>query len=191
MAGSTRPAPRTESGLLAKDLGTEIVVVDTVADTVHSLSGDAAEAWRAGMSRRELLRRTGTVALAGTVITIAMPEVMAAASVVAPVPADAQLNPTSQSVVTGASYSFSALVVSSVSGAGIPQGTVTLTDDAGALAAAVTQTLDSTGATSFNLTAPATVRSPNPTTFTLTYNGSANFDPDIDTSTVQWLAAPP
>src|SRR4051794_32172352 len=84
MAGSTRPAPSTESGLFAKDLGTEIVVIDTVADTAHSLSGDAAEAWRTGMSRRELLRRTGTVALAGTVITIAMPEVIAAASATIP-----------------------------------------------------------------------------------------------------------
>src|SRR4051794_3321589 len=192
MAGSTRPAPRTESGLLAKDLGAEIVVIDTFTDTAHSLSGDAAEAWRAGMSRRDLLRRTGTVALAGTVITIAMPEVMAAASVTAPVPADAQLNPASQTVVTGASYTFSALVISTVSGAGVPQGTVTLKDDATVLpAGGLTQTLDSTGASTFNLTAPATVHSPNPTTFTLTYNGSASFDPDFDTSTVQWLAAPP
>src|SRR3954454_11680108 len=93
MAGSTRPAPRTESGLLANDLGDEIVVIDTDTDTAHSLSGDAAEAWRAGISRRELLRRTGTVALAGTVITIAMPEVMAAASTPSPVVATAFLEP--------------------------------------------------------------------------------------------------
>src|SRR3954447_26867006 len=103
MAGGPHPTSRIESGLLAKDLGGDVVVIDTVTDTAHSLSGDAAEAWRAGMSRRDLLQRAGTVALAGTVITIAMPEVMAAASVVAPVPADAQLNPASQTVASGAS----------------------------------------------------------------------------------------
>src|SRR3954452_9570362 len=167
MAGSTGPVPPIDSGLLSKDLGADIVVIDTVTETAHSLSGEAAEAWRSGMSRRDLLRRTGTVALAGTVITIAMPEVMAAASVVVPVPADAQLNPASQTVVTGASYSFSALVVSTVSGAGAPQGTVTLKDNATVLpAGGLTQPLDSTGASTFNLTAPATVHSPNPTTFT-------------------------
>src|SRR4051794_8369369 len=192
MPGSTRPVPLIDSGLLAKDLGADIVVIDTATETAHSLSGEAAEAWRSGMSRRDLLRRTGTVALAGTVVTIAMPEVMAAASVVGPVPTDAQLNPTSQTVVTGASYSFTALVVSTVSGAGVPQGTVTLTDDAAVLpSGGSTQTLDSTGATTFNLTAPATVHTPNPTTFTLAYNGSPTFDPDIDTSTVTWVTGQP
>src|SRR4051812_29402393 len=80
MAGSERSVPCIDSGLVAKDLGSEVVVIDTINDLAHSLSEDAAKAWRAGMSRRDLLRRTGTVALAGTVITITLPEVMAAAS---------------------------------------------------------------------------------------------------------------
>src|SRR4051794_3026935 len=193
MTDNERTRYRKSPVVISRHLRDEVLVVDPVTNEAHLLVEDAARAWSeseaTGISRRELLRRTGTVALAGTVITIAMPEVMAAASVVPPAPADAQLNPASQTVVTGASYSFSALVVS---GAGVPQGTVTLTDDAAVLpSGGMTQALDTSGASTFNLTAPATVHSPNPTTFTLTYSGSSTFDPDFDTSTVTWVASPP
>src|SRR4051794_34422745 len=110
MAATTGALPRKSSGLIARDLGDEIVVVQSATDTAHSLSGLTAQVWRSldagrlpsvpeaelatalaeletaglvevpGMSRRQLLRRAGTVAVAGSVITIAMPEVMAAAS---------------------------------------------------------------------------------------------------------------
>jgi hypothetical protein len=95
---------------MTRDLGTEVVVVDSATDQAHALTGLSAQVWRSldegrlpsapeaelatvvqelneagllelgGMSRRTLLRRAGTVAVAGGVITIAMPEVMAAAS---------------------------------------------------------------------------------------------------------------
>src|SRR3954468_9078805 len=110
MAATTGALPRKSSGLIARDLGDEIVVIHSATDIAHSLSGLTAQVWRSldagrlpsvpqaelatalaeletaglvevpGMSRRTLLRRAGTVAVAGSVITIAMPEVMAAAS---------------------------------------------------------------------------------------------------------------
>src|SRR3954454_24409895 len=110
MAATTGALARKATGLITRDLGNEIVVLDTATDQAHSLSGVTASVWRAldagrfpsvteaeiatalaeletaglvelpGMSRRALLRRAGTVAIAGSVITIAMPEVMAAAS---------------------------------------------------------------------------------------------------------------
>src|SRR3954471_21294103 len=110
MAATTGALPRKATGLITRELGDDIVVVDSATDTAHSLGGLTAQVWRSldtgqlpsapqaelatavaeletvglvnvpGMSRRTLLRRAGTVAVAGSVITIAMPEVMAAAS---------------------------------------------------------------------------------------------------------------
>src|SRR3954447_7569118 len=101
---------RLVEGLSARELGDEIVVVDQTTQQAHALRGATAELWRAldagrapalpgsevdaakrelaalglveadGITRRDMLRRTGTVAVAGTVISIALPEVMAAAS---------------------------------------------------------------------------------------------------------------
>src|SRR4051794_23287268 len=99
MSGSTRPGPRKAPALVTRDLGAEVVVVDPATNEAHVLSGSAAEAWRAGeaaspgLSRRALLQRAGTVAIAGSVITIAMPEVMAAASTTPPMPTTASIDP--------------------------------------------------------------------------------------------------
>src|SRR4051794_32550642 len=114
MAATTGALPRKATGLITRELGDEIVVVDSASDTAHSLSGLTAQVWRSldsdrlpaapeaelatalaelecaglvelpGMSRRTLLRRAGAVAVAGGVITLAMPEGMAAARGTAP-----------------------------------------------------------------------------------------------------------
>src|SRR3954453_5407092 len=95
---------RLVDGLSARELGDEIIVVDQTTQQAHALSGATAEVWRApragrapalprsdvdaakqelaalglvdadGMTRRDMLRRSGTVAVAGTVISIALPE---------------------------------------------------------------------------------------------------------------------
>src|SRR3954452_8259394 len=98
MAATTGVLPRKADGLISRELGDEIVVLHTATDTAHSLSGLTAQVWRgllegglpslpeaplatalqeletaglveiAGFSRRTLLRRAGTVAVAGAVI---------------------------------------------------------------------------------------------------------------------------
>src|SRR4051812_26955353 len=100
MTASSRRAPRKVPGLLTQDLGAEVVVIDPATNEAHALAGVTAQLWRSldagelpkasdgelsaalselstagliqsqGLSRRALLQRTGTVAVAGTVITI-------------------------------------------------------------------------------------------------------------------------
>jgi len=95
MAATTGTLPRKAQGLIARELGDEIVVIDSATDTAHTLSGLTADVWRAldagrlpeapqaelnasldelssaglityrGMDRRTLLRRAGTVAVVG------------------------------------------------------------------------------------------------------------------------------
>src|SRR3954466_1930914 len=138
MAATTGALPRKATGLITRELGDDIVVVDSATDTAHSLSGVTAQVWRSleagrlpsmpeaematalaelesvgllelpGMSRRTLLRRAGTVAVAGSVITIAMPEVMAAAS--ATVPTTTSFGQTAMSVNYGFQYNVSVSV---------------------------------------------------------------------------------
>src|SRR4051794_26900296 len=95
-------------GLVARDLGDEVMIVDPATNQAHCLSGVTAQVWRAaegaampkgtaadralselvasgllvrpGMSRRALLQRSGTaIALTG-IASIALPEAMAHAS---------------------------------------------------------------------------------------------------------------
>lgn len=102
--------PRKTAGLHVSELDGEFVVVDDATQQAHALSGLAADLWRGidagtwpdatdedldaavaelaalglieptGLSRRMLLQRAGTVAIAGTVITIGLPTAQAAAS---------------------------------------------------------------------------------------------------------------
>src|SRR3954468_18230476 len=95
MAATTGALPRKATGLITRELGDDIVVVDAATDTAHSLSGLTAQVWRSldagrlpsapqdelatalaeleaagllevpGMSRRTLLHRAGTVAVVG------------------------------------------------------------------------------------------------------------------------------
>src|SRR3954447_6802344 len=95
MAATTGALPRKATGLITRELGDDIVVVDSATDTAHSLSGLTAQVWRSldtgrlpsapqaelatalaeleaigllelpGMSRRALLHRAGTVAVVG------------------------------------------------------------------------------------------------------------------------------
>src|SRR3954468_22105884 len=46
MAATTGALPRKSSGLIARDLGDEIVVIHSATDTAHSLSGLTAQVWR-------------------------------------------------------------------------------------------------------------------------------------------------
>src|SRR4051794_15283440 len=46
MAATTGALPRKATGLITRDLGDEIVVVDTATGTAHSLSGLTAQVWR-------------------------------------------------------------------------------------------------------------------------------------------------
>lgn len=191
MVDTTRPAPR--NAVISHDLDGEIVVVDPVTNEAHVLSGEAAEAWRAGeaagdgMSRRDLLRRAGTVAVAGSVITIAMPEVIAAASTVPPVGTVAFLEP-DQTTALGQPINFTVTVLADDSS--IPTGTVTVTDpDKISGVNGSTKTLNPQGKQTFSFTAPATMPATNPDVFTLTYVPSGNYTTATDTATVTFVSS--
>src|SRR3954451_19187742 len=190
MAATTEALPRKATGLLTRELGDEIVVVDSASDTAHSLSGLTAQVWRSldarrlpaapeaelatalaeletagllelpGMSRRTLLRRAGTVAVAGSVITIAMPEVMAAASPT--VSTTSGFTQTAMAVHYGFQYNVS-VTVAPVGQSGTPTGLVNLFKTTGGTNTLVAQ--QAVG-TVFALTAPASGTSD---TFSATY----------------------
>src|SRR3954467_2090788 len=46
MAATTGALPRKATGLITRELGDDIVVVDTATDIAHSLSGLTAQVWR-------------------------------------------------------------------------------------------------------------------------------------------------
>src|SRR3954464_6171380 len=46
MAATTGALPRKATGLITRELGDDIVVVDSATDTAHSLSGLTAQVWR-------------------------------------------------------------------------------------------------------------------------------------------------
>lgn len=92
-------------GLFTQDLDGDLVVLDEATQQAHLLTGDAAAQWaELGSDRRTFLRQAGTVAVAGTVITIGLPLASAAASGTAPVPPSATLSgpatATSNQIVT-------------------------------------------------------------------------------------------
>jgi hypothetical protein len=110
MATRTGASLRAVEGLHASEVGQELVLVDERSQQAHSLTGVAAQVFRAveartavdlddeqvaaavaeletrglvhraGISRRSVLSGAGKIAVAGTIITIALPEVQAAAS---------------------------------------------------------------------------------------------------------------
>jgi hypothetical protein len=99
--------PARVEGLIARDLGDEIVVLDPKTQQAHRLTARDAEVWRQagtatsdelllqqasrlqalglldakGISRRQLIARAGMVAAAAPLVTLALPMAQAAASV--------------------------------------------------------------------------------------------------------------
>jgi hypothetical protein len=172
-----------DAGLIARELGDEIVVVDQATETAHVLTGEAAEAWRAsedGMSRRTLLRRAGTVAVAGTVISIVMPEVLAAASGDA---TNTNLSLVPPVVTANQAAVLNVQVTDATNPATAPTGAVTL-QDSNDPTNPQNATLTA-GTASFNVTAgPAGVEQ----TFTATFVPSGAFSASIGTLKVTPLA---
>jgi hypothetical protein len=208
MAATLRAVPRKATGLLVRDLGEEILVVDPSTDAAHSLAGLTADVWRyldagrlpqapqaeldaalaelrtaglleanGGMSRRALLQRAGTVAVAGSVITIAMPEVIAAASTIPPAVATCSLDPDT-TVKPSTAFTLNASVIAD--DGSIPVGTFRVTDPDGISGANGASTpADGAGTATFTFTSPATPPSPNSELFTLTFTPT---DPTLYTS---------
>src|SRR5947209_5200075 len=96
--------PARVQGLIARDLGDEIVVLDPTTQQAHRLAGRDAEVWRQagsatsdelllaqasrlqalglldakGISRRQLIARAGMVAAAAPLVSLALPMATAA-----------------------------------------------------------------------------------------------------------------
>src|SRR3954469_17267173 len=175
----TRRLPLRSAGLHARDLGSEIVVVDEATHQAHVLQDVTADLWRGidegswpiateaqlsaamtelgdaglieagGLTRRALLARGGGVAVAGAVITIGLPSVAMARSNAA---TSMSVTPALQAVRYGATYRITATVSST---SGVPTGYVQLHENSGRLATDPTANLDATGKAVFTLTAPA------------------------------------
>jgi hypothetical protein len=220
MAATPRSVPRKAPGLLTRDLGTEIVVIDPATDQAHSLAGLTADVWRyldadrlpqapeaevakalavlresgllqveTGLSRRALLQRAGTVAVAGTVITIAMPEVMAAASTTPPAVTTATLDPDT-TVKPSTQFTLNATVIAD--DGTIPAGTFKVTDPYKISGANGTSLpADGAGMATFTFTSPATPPSPNSELFTLTFTpiNTLTYTSSTDSATVIFAAA--
>src|SRR4051812_20164846 len=141
---STRRLPRRSARLHARDLGTEIVVVDETTQRAHVLQGASADLWRGidegtwpiateaqlsaamtelgdaglieagGLTRRALLARGGGVAVAGAVITIGLPSVAMARSNAS---TSMSVTPALQAVRYGGAYTNTAVFSSAGGGA--------------------------------------------------------------------------
>ena len=135
---SRGPLPRKAEGLHGQALDGEFVVVNAATQQAHALTGLAAELWAgidadtwpaasdsdldaavaeltalglvqtAGVSRRSFVRQAGTVAVAGTVISIGLPMATAAAS--GPVGTATTLSSSSATPRQGASFTVTVTV---------------------------------------------------------------------------------
>jgi hypothetical protein len=181
--------PARTQGLIARDLGDEIVVLDPKTQQAHRLTDRDAEAWRVagssspderlaphvarlqalglvearGVSRRQLLARAGAAAAAAPLASLALPMAQAAASITGIVV---------NSFTTGAGHTITSINYT-ISGTGNDNYTVTFGTPT---SAGVTGTSSKSGKIS-NSTSKDTAT----TSGTLTATGSGNF-------TVNWFA---
>ena len=135
-------------GLFTQDLDGDLVVLDETTQHIHLLTGDAAAQWaELGSDRRTFLRQAGTVAVAGTVITIGLPLASAAASGMRTVATDTSVSCYPERPLAGSSFQIPVTIRPQPSG-----GTLSLTRD-GALVSSPQDA--SSGSVTYTLTAGA------------------------------------
>jgi hypothetical protein len=155
----------------SREVGDDVVIVDSATERAHALSGLAAEVWRAsetgewtgpisanfheavdqlidaglllpqsGMSRRTMLKRTGTVAAGVGIASIALPMANAAASVTASITLTPGTGPRGTVVtLSGSGFPASTLITVTFNGVTIATTPSTVTTTAGgAIPAGVT-----------------------------------------------------